>query len=90
MEWRPAGLSVCLPLLSSIAPQRPEEEGLEEDFFSGTGSPGWSRKKKAVKWLCVCVLMLRTINTAIKKALRQLITFQSLMKALHSETDTTV
>ena len=47
-------------------------------------------EKKAVKWLCVCVLMLRTINTAIKKALRQLITFQSLMKALHSETDTTV
>jgi len=25
-----------------------------QKFSSGTGSPGWSRKK-AVKWLCVCV-----------------------------------
>jgi len=28
MEWHPAGLSVCLPLISSLAPQSPEE-----DFF---------------------------------------------------------
>jgi len=26
MKWRPAGMSVCLRLLSSLAPQSPEED----------------------------------------------------------------
>jgi len=37
MEWRPAGWSVCLPLL--IFPCTTKSK-----FSSGTGSPGWPRK----------------------------------------------
>ena len=39
MEWHPAGWSVCLPLL--IFPCTIKARS----FSSGTGSPGWSRKK---------------------------------------------
>jgi len=46
MEWRPAGWSVSasvnLPLHHKV-----------QKFSSGTGSPGWSRKK-VVKQLCWC------------------------------------
>jgi len=38
MEWLPAGLSLCLPLL--IFPCT-----IKLKFSSGTGSPGWSLKK---------------------------------------------
>jgi len=44
MEWRPAGWSVCLPLL--IFPCTIVHK------FSGTGSPRWSRKR-TIKRLCV-------------------------------------
>jgi len=40
MEWRRAGQSVCLPLLIF-----PCTLNLVQKFSSGTGSPGWSRKK---------------------------------------------
>jgi len=46
MEWRPAGWSVCLPLL--IFPCT-----IKSRSSSGTGSPGWSRKKGSK--MCVCV-----------------------------------
>jgi len=39
MEWRPAGWSVCLPLLISPCTIK------SRSFSSGTGSPGWSREK---------------------------------------------
>jgi len=47
MEWRPAGWSVCLPLLIFPCTMK------SRSFSSGTGSPGLCRKR-AVKWLCVC------------------------------------
>jgi len=58
MEWHPAGLSVCLPLLSSLAPRSPEI------YSSGTGegSPG----KTAVKRLCVRVCDIFRIFLASK------------------------
>jgi len=40
MEWRPAGWSVCLPLTVKL----PLHHKVEK-FSSGTGSPGWCRKK---------------------------------------------
>jgi len=40
IEWRPAGWSVCLPLLIKI----PLHHKVQK-FSSGIGSPGWSRKK---------------------------------------------
>ena len=49
MEWRPARWLVCLPLL--IFPVPLHYKVLK--FSSGTGSPGWSRKKgrkMAVVW----------------------------------------
>ena len=39
MEWRPAGWSVCLPLLIFPCTIKSSK------FSSGTSSPGWSRKK---------------------------------------------
>ena len=58
MEWRPAGWSVCLPLLtfpctiksrsSLLAPAHP-------------GGPG----KRAVKRLCVCVLLLSLLSYTV-------------------------
>jgi len=39
MEWRPAGWSVCLPLLISRCTIKSRSSS------SGTSSPGWSRKK---------------------------------------------
>jgi len=38
MEWRPSGWSVCLPV------NLPLHHKVQK-FSSGTGSPGWSRKK---------------------------------------------
>jgi len=38
MEWRPAGLSVCLPVNLLLHHK-------VQKFSSGTGSPGWSQKK---------------------------------------------
>ena len=40
MEWHPAGWSVCLPVLVNL----PFHHRVQK-FSSGTGSPGWSRKK---------------------------------------------
>jgi len=40
MEWHPAGWSVCLPVLINLPLQHKVQK-----FSSGTGSPGWSRKK---------------------------------------------
>jgi len=60
MQWRPAGWSVSasvnLPLHHKV-----------QKFSSGTGSPGWSRKKgrKMVVCVCVCVCVLlisRSVN----------------------------
>jgi len=50
MEWRPAGWSVCLPLL--IFPLHHKVQ----KFSSGTSSPGWSRKKgrKTVVVVVLC------------------------------------
>jgi len=39
MEWRPAGWSVCLPLLVFPCTIK------SRSFSSGTGSPGWFQKK---------------------------------------------
>ena len=47
MEWRPAGWSVCLPLPLHHKVQK---------FSSGTGSPGWSRKK-GHNTVVVCVYL---------------------------------
>ena len=48
MEWRPARWSVCLPLL--VFPCRHHKV---QKFSSGTGSPGWSRKKGRKTDVCV-------------------------------------
>jgi len=51
MEWRPARWSVCLPLLCNL----PLHHDKVQKFSSGTGSPGWSRKKgrkTVVVWCC--------------------------------------
>ena len=50
MEWRPAGWSVCLPLIN--LPLHHEVQ----KFSSGAGSPGWSWKKGHKMVLCVCVI----------------------------------
>jgi len=50
MEWRPAGWSVCLPLL--IFPYTIKSRS----FSSGTGSPGYSQKK-GCKMVVVVVTM---------------------------------
>ena len=52
MEWRPAGWSMCLPLL--ISPCTIIHK--VQKFTSGTGLPGWSRKKgcKTVVVVVVC------------------------------------
>jgi len=47
MQWRPARLSVCLSLLILIHHK-------VQKFSSGTGWPGWSRKKGRKKVVCVC------------------------------------
>jgi len=47
-EWHPAGWSVCLPLLSSLAPQKSRRFLLA---LAHTGSPGI----RAIKRLCVSV-----------------------------------
>jgi len=57
MEWRPAGWSVCLPLL--IFPYHKVQK-----FSSGTGSSGWSQKKGR-KTVVVCsnhILHVMDIN----------------------------
>ena len=57
MEWRPAGWSVCLPLL--IFPCT-----ITSKFSSGTGSPGWSRKKgrkTVVVWCLQCTWLPVTL-----------------------------
>jgi len=53
MEWHPAGWSVCLPLL--IFPCTIKSRS----FFSGTVSPGWSRKKgrKRLWWWWFCLFL---------------------------------
>ena len=50
MEWRPAGWSVCLPPLILHHKVR--------KFFSGTGSPGWSRKKGCKMVVVVAVVVV--------------------------------
>jgi len=68
MEWRLAGWSVCLPLLIFPCTIKPRSSPLAPAIMcwcavkkllthslTGTGSPGWSRRK-AVKWLwCVYI-----------------------------------
>jgi len=56
MNWSPAGLSMCLPMISTLAPQK--------KFSSGTGSPRWSRKKGRKTVVCVCYSMLRSISSS--------------------------
>jgi len=46
IEWHPAGRSVCLPLLMF-----PCNNNVQK-FSSGTGSPGWSRKKAVKRLWC--------------------------------------
>jgi len=53
MEWRPAGWSVCLPLLIFPCTIKSIK------FSSGTGSPGWSQKKGRITVVCVWVKFLR-------------------------------
>ena len=55
MEWRPAGWSVCLPLVNLPLHHKVQK------FSSGTGSPGWS-KKKGHKTVVVVVTELLTVN----------------------------
>jgi len=50
MEWLPAGWAVCLPMLSSLAPQSPEV--LFWHWLTRVVSG-----KRAIKRLCVCVCM---------------------------------
>jgi len=57
MEWRPAGWSVCLPLL--IFPCTKVQK-----FSSGTGSPGWSRKKGRKTVVVVSVKEFSANHTA--------------------------
>ena len=53
MEWRPAGLSVCLPLISPLAPQSPEE-----DFFWHRLTRVVPEKRAVIKRLRACSLMV--------------------------------
>ena len=50
MEWRPAGWSVCLPLLIFSCTIKSTSSLLA---LAHPGGPG----KRAVKWLCVCVCL---------------------------------
>jgi len=66
MEWRPAGLSVCLPLLIFPCTIKSRSSLLA---LAHAGGPG----KRAVKWLCgVCVVVdvslrcLPHINVKVK------------------------
>jgi len=45
MKWHPDGWSVCLPLLISRCT-------IVQKFSSGTGSPGWSRKRAVKRLWC--------------------------------------
>jgi len=45
-EWRPDGLSVCLPLLNLPLHHKVQK------FSSGTGSPRWSRKRAVKRLWC--------------------------------------
>jgi len=55
MEWRPAGWSVCLPLLSSLAPYSPEV------LFWHRHTPGWSLKKGR-KTVVVVVVVVQGVR----------------------------
>jgi len=53
MEWHPSGWSVCLPV------NLPLHRKVQK-FSSGTGLPGWSRKKGRKVVVCVlCVFNIR-------------------------------
>jgi len=47
LEWRPAGLSVCLPFVNLLLHHKVQK------FSSDTGSPGWSRRKGRKTLVCV-------------------------------------
>ena len=51
MEWRPAGWSVCLPLLISLCTIKSRSSLLAPAHLGGPG-------RKAVKRLCVCVFYI--------------------------------
>jgi len=53
MEWRPAGWSVCLPLLISPCTIKRRSSLLAPAHPGGT-------EKRAVKWLCVCFDNIRS------------------------------
>jgi len=61
IKWRPAGWSVCLPLLIFHKVQK---------FSSGTGSPGWSWKKgrKVVVVLMVTINITKSENNCLSVA----------------------
>jgi len=52
MEWHPAGQSVCLALLIFPCTIKSRSSLLAPAHPGGSG-------KRAVKWLCVCVVKLR-------------------------------
>ena len=47
-----------------------------QKFYSGTGSPGWSRKKGRKTIVCMCVLFTILVDTDTKSRLKQAILLQ--------------
>ena len=52
VKWRPAGWSVCLPLLTFPCTMKSRSSLLAPAHLGGPG-------ERAVKWLCVCVFIIK-------------------------------
>ena len=87
MEWRPAGWSVCLPLLISPCTIKSSVNlslhHKVQKFSSGTGSPGWSEKKG--RKMVVVVVVPRKTDTVQQTIMQRLLDVLVVMETWHDE-----